>query len=91
LRRRAGYGTAQVDLGLPQRRLAAYACERDVAIVDLLPALRNSREPAFRRHETRLSDAGQRIAAETIGGWIDRQYGASITAVHLASHTQPAR
>ena len=77
LRRRAGYAAEQLDVELPQRRLAAYAHERDVATLDLLPHLRNCSQPPFRRNEHALSDAGHTVAAEVIGGWLRTQMGPS--------------
>lgn len=79
LLRRCGMTTEQVDLELPQRRLAGYAQQRAVPLVDLLPHLRHCRQAVFARHQTELSERGNIEAAAAIGGWLESRYGTQMS------------
>jgi hypothetical protein len=83
--RNAGYERGQVDLDLPQRRLAAFANERELPLFDLLPHLRAAAEYPFERNGPRLNDGGQRLVAEALGDWLRRRYGTQVTAQAQAS------
>lgn len=72
--RRCGMTPEQVDVDLPQRRLAGYAQQREVPLVDLLPHLRLCRQAVYARHQTELSDRGNIVAASAIGGWLESRY-----------------
>jgi len=74
LLRRYGMTSEQVDVELPQRRLAGYAQQRAVPVVDLLPHLRLCRQAVYERHQTELSDRGNIVAASAIGGWLESRY-----------------
>jgi hypothetical protein len=76
--RRAGYSPEQIDLDLPQRRLADYAKQRGVPMLDLLPHLRASSGPKFRRNSPQLGSAGHAVAAEVLGHWMQSQFGGLI-------------
>jgi hypothetical protein len=91
LRRRGGYEPGQLDVELPQRRLSAFAHQREVALLDLLPPLRNSAQPPFCRNESRLSDEGNHVAANVLADWITTQFGSSIASSQVASHSQDTR
>ncbi len=72
--RRLGMTPKQVDVELPQRRLAGYAQQRAVPLVDLLPHLRLCRQAVYERNQTELSDRGNIVAASAIGGWLESRY-----------------
>lgn len=74
LLRRCGMTPEQVDVELPQRRLAGFAQQREVPLVDLLPHLRLCRQAVYKRHQTELSDRGNIVAASAIGGWLESRY-----------------
>ena len=80
LRRRAGYQSTDLDLELPQRRLRAYAKERKLVMLDLLPYLRTSRDPAYSPQAHRLTAAGSVAAADILGQWIPSHFGGLIAA-----------
>jgi hypothetical protein len=84
LRRRAGYQIADLDLALPQRRLAAYAVERQLALLDLLPYLRASRNPVYRSGEGGWNGEGQAVAGQAISGWLRAQYSGLIATAQLS-------
>jgi hypothetical protein len=75
LGRRAGYPSEQLDLDLPQRRLAGFAAERQVPLLDLLPHLRLASEPLYERNASAWNEAGHRLAAKTVGVWLETSYG----------------
>lgn len=72
--RRQGYLSSEIDLELPQRRLAAYAAERKLAAFDLLPALRLCPEQPFVHQGWRWSDGGNAAAAEALTGWLQTTF-----------------
>ncbi|MGD9645866.1 MAG: hypothetical protein AB7U73_09145 [Pirellulales bacterium] len=84
LRRRGGFQPAEIDIELPQRRLAALAHEQGLPIIDLLPHLRAVRAPVFERHAQRLNEAGNRVAADTLARWLNVHYGETETPVAQA-------
>jgi hypothetical protein len=77
--RRCGMTAEQVDVDLPQRRLAGYAQEREVPLLDLLPHLRLCRQAVYERHQTELSDQGNIEAAAAIGGWLESRFGGQMS------------
>ena len=83
--RNAGYERGQIDLDLPQRRLAAFANDRELPLFDLLPHLRAAAEYPFERNGPRLNDGGQRVVAGALGDWLRRRYGTQVTARVQAS------
>jgi len=80
LLRRGGVASEQFDLELPQRRLAGYAQQREVPLVDLLPHLRLCREAVYERHATTLNEQGNQAAASAISGWLASRYGDRLAA-----------
>jgi hypothetical protein len=81
LLRRAGVKECQLDLELPQRRLAKFAEERDVPTIDLLPVLVRSEEFPYSRNASSLNDIGNAMTADTLGAWVDQRYGSQITTL----------
>jgi hypothetical protein len=73
--RRAGLTAADLDLELPQRRLALESAQQGAAVIDLLPALRASAVSPYARNESTWNDHGQRIAADAVGEWLERRFG----------------
>ena len=84
LRRRGGFQAEEIDVELPQRRLAAFAHEQGLPIIDLLPHLRAAQAPVFERHAQRLNAAGNRVAADTLARWLSLRYGQPETPVAQA-------
>jgi hypothetical protein len=84
LRRQAGYEAGQLDVALPQRRLAALAAEQGVPLVDLLPYFESSRECPFERRREELTDHGNQLAAEVVGRWIEQHYRTQIASARHA-------
>lgn len=80
LARRAGYAPHELDLDLPQRRLASFADEVSVAHLDLLPYLRRTELPLYGSQDGNWNSAGQTAAAEAIHGWLTRQFAPLMTA-----------
>lgn len=85
LQRRLGYVDKNVDLELPQRRLASFASGRRVTWIDLLPALREISAPAFERSSTELSAAGNQAVAQTLEHWILGHFRQLVSPVAQAS------
>ena len=84
LRRRGGFAPDELDVELPQRRLAAFAHEQSIAVIDLLPHLRAAGAPVFERHAERLNAAGNRVTADTLARWLAVHYGEPETPVAQA-------
>lgn len=84
LRRRGGFTPEELDIELPQRRLAAFAHEQSIAVIDLLPHLRAAGAPVFERHAERLNAAGNRVTADTLARWLAVHYGEPETPVAQA-------
>lgn len=78
LARRSGYSPAQIDIELPQRRLAGYAARRELPLVDLLPYLRMTHERVYEPNATHFSEEGNAVAASAIGGWLQSRYGGQL-------------
>lgn len=85
LRRRTGYEAGEVDLDLPQRRLARFAHERNLPVIDLLPHFRASGESPYCRRQGEFSDQGNEIATRIIGGWLQARFGTQIAALAQAA------
>jgi hypothetical protein len=75
LLRRNGVAPDEFDVELPQRRLAGFASDRRLPLIDLLPHLRLCRQSVYRRHTTELNELGHSAVASAIGGWIESRYG----------------
>ncbi len=84
LRRRAGYQVRELDLELPQRRLAAYAQQRQLTLVDLLPYLRASRNPVYHQATGGWNEQGKEVASQAISGWLQSQYGGLAVTAQLS-------
>ena len=87
LRRRMGYAEREVDLELPQRRFAMFAQDRAIPVIDLLPHLQASDEPAFSLTNHCWTDRAAKTVGKTIGGWLAAQTGPS--DVRLAGSARP--
>lgn len=85
LQKRLGYTAEQVDLDLPQRRLAAFAASRQLPWIDLLPTLRETTTPAFARGTLELSTAGNQAVAQTLEHWIAGHFRQLVSPVAQAS------
>ena len=83
-RRRLGWEAAQVDLELPQRRLAAFAAQEKVVIYDLLPCLLQAEECPYARHASHWNDMGHELAAISLGRWVNARYGTMIASAAQA-------
>jgi hypothetical protein len=80
LRRRLGYEAGQLDLELPQRRLARLTEELELPTLDLLPYFRAAETGTYSRDEGQWNDRGNQVAGEAIGGWLQARFGATILA-----------
>jgi hypothetical protein len=78
--RRAGYREDQIDADLPQRRLAAYATDRGIQMLDLMPHLRASRAPSYRCDADHFNKHGNSLAASVLCDWLESQYGSTLLA-----------
>ncbi len=58
-----------IDVELPQRRLAAYFAERGVPCLDLKPAFQGLPD-TFRPRDAHYNEKGNRLAAERIAEWL---------------------
>ena len=90
LRRRQGCDSSDIDLELPQRRLAAFAAERQVPLLDLLPYLRRAERPVYERNAAGWNDAGNAVAAEALGGWLSSQFRLPQVAAGKNNLSRPA-
>ncbi len=76
--RRAGCTSEQLDVELPQRKLAGFAEQRSVPLIDLLPPLRLCRQSPYERNAGAWNDQGNTAAATAIGGWLESRYGGQL-------------
>jgi hypothetical protein len=76
--RREGCGPAEVDVELPQRRLAAYAADRNIPLFDLLPALKLSPEQPYVHQGWHWTAAGNAAAAQALTGWLQSTFGPTL-------------
>ncbi len=88
LTRRAGGTAKDYDADLPQRRLARYAQDQGVALLDLTPALRAKSQSVFEASSPHLNANGMAIAAQTVAEWIDSRYGDEIRSMASDALTQ---
>jgi hypothetical protein len=85
LQKRNGFEDTSLDLGLPQRRLAAYAASRQVACIDLLPVLCEASGRPFERSSLQLSTAGNQAVAHALEHWITGHFRQLVSPVAQAS------
>jgi hypothetical protein len=85
LRRNAGLERGQLDLDLPQRRLVEFADQRQVPVLDLLPHFRATSEYPYERNDVGFNDAGNAIAADVVGGWLQHRYSSQLAAMSQVS------
>jgi hypothetical protein len=71
-------------LELPQRRLAAFAAEHNVAMLDLLPHFKSSGHCTYERFQPQLNDHGNQITADVVGRWIEQHYRTQIASARHA-------
>jgi len=81
LRRRAGYEPGQLDLELPQRRLAQFASAHDLPLIDLLPHLRASEKSPYLRQASNWNDEGHALAGQALRGLLQAHFGETIAVV----------
>jgi len=74
---RAGRTASDVDLDLPQRRLAGFLADRSIPCLDLLPALRRS-TATYAPRDTHWNMRGNHLAAREISTWLAAQPGLEI-------------
>jgi UDP-N-acetyl-D-mannosaminuronic acid transferase (WecB/TagA/CpsF family) len=74
LARRTGSAADQYDVDLPHRRLADFAQQRDVPVLDLLPYLRLSQQSLYERNATVWNEQGQAAVAAAMGRWLESRY-----------------
>jgi hypothetical protein len=65
----SGFAEADLDLALPQRRLAAFFAKRSVPCLDLLPVFRNHAD-TYTPRDTHWNARGNRLAAEHLRPWL---------------------
>jgi len=80
MRCRLGYQPGQIDLSLPQRRLADFARSESVPMLDLLPHLRPLEHRIYYRHRDRLTPAATGAALEAMNTWLQSQYPEQLAA-----------
>src|SRR5262249_21177380 len=68
-REAASVSSSELDLELPQRRLAAFFKSHDLPCLDLLPAFAEARDTSAPR-DTHWNEAGTRLAADKIAEWL---------------------
>ncbi len=85
LSRRAGYESGQIDLELPQRRLAQFAFAHELPLIDLLPHLRAAEESPYLRLASFWKDVGHALAGQALRGWLQAHFGENISAVTRAA------
>ena len=75
-----GYQQDQIDLDLPQRRLATYASARQIPCIDLLPHLRLCEQPPYERNARQWNAEGAAVATRTVSGWLQSRYANALPA-----------
>lgn len=78
--RREGCSLTDVDMELPQRRLAAYAADRKVPLFDLLPALRLCPVQPYVHQGWHWNEAGNEVAAQALTGWLQSTFATTLAA-----------
>lgn len=86
VQRRAGYRPEELDLELPQRRLAQYVQQRELLMLDLLPYLRSSDQMPFERNQRVFNEHGHTLAARLIGHWIQSHFSGLVAATDRDLH-----
>jgi hypothetical protein len=76
--RRAGATVDQFDLDLPQRSLAAFAEQRRIPVLDLLPLFRIDGHKLYERNATTWNEHGNQALTATIGNWLESSYGGQL-------------
>jgi len=79
--RRAGYRPEQIDVHLPQRRLAEYAQRKNIAILDLQPRMDTADKRVYERNSHALSGAGHQLIAQSVGNWLMSSHVPQVAAV----------
>jgi hypothetical protein len=84
--RRSGCTADQLDVELPQRKLAGFAEQHGVPLIDLLPSLRLCPQSPYERNTAVWNEHGNTAAAAAIGGWLESRYGGQLAvAAQLSS------
>lgn len=73
--RRLGCDEKDIDLELPQRRLAQFADQHEIPTFDLLPRLRASETTPYVRHADGWNERGNRVVARALSQWLSAQFG----------------
>lgn len=84
-RRHRAYEPHEIDLDLPQRRLQRFAAEHELPMLDLLPYLRATGQPAYERNAVEFNAHGNTVVAAAMSRWVQTNYAAQISA-----HSQAA-
>ena len=79
LRRRAGLQEEDLDWDLPQRRLATFAKQNKVQLIDLTPHLK-LQSGVFVRNNKRLNAQGHAVAADVVGHFVRAHLTPTIVA-----------
>lgn len=79
-RRRAGYEAGQIDLELPQRRVAALSHKQKIPVIDLTPHLRAATTNPYARNVCELNTQGHVVAGRVVGTWLERRYSARLAS-----------
>ncbi len=78
--RRAGCKRESIDLDLPQRRLKSFAESRELAVLDLLPHLRNCSGNPFTGDASEMSPEGHDLTSRVLKGWLESRFERLIAA-----------
>jgi len=74
LARRCGCPAEGLDLELPQRRLARFAQQREIPVVDLLPRLRSLETTPFERNADGWNREGNQFVAHVLAQWLSAEF-----------------
>lgn len=89
LRRRGlahrGLSDSDVDVLLPQRRLAEFCASRGVPCLDLEPALRTAGGAAYYPNDSHWNALGNRLAADAASPWLLEHFRAVLVKYHGAA------
>jgi hypothetical protein len=78
--RRQGCSSSDVDLEMPQRRLAVYAAQRNLPALDLLPAMKHAAEQPFVHQGWQWTPAGRASVAQALDGWLRSTFAGVLAA-----------
>jgi len=82
--RRLGFRADEVDVHLPQRRLAQFSRQRNIPLIDLLPHFQLSNEAVYCPNDNQWSEQGNRLAADVIRRWLERRFSVRLAQARKA-------